>query len=193
MTAHLRFISLPLLLIWATVGTYTACDFSSVNVRGSDASTTTGDGSTGHGGDAEDTGGDDWPPEIESTTETGTFSGESSELTFFDGNVVLKLDAGALPADFDIEVTQRLVTVGDLELVGYVWGPHGKPIDPAAQLSISVPVDHIAPGVALTTAKLVTENDGALVALDGASAKIEGGRLLLSGELGALETVLIGF
>lgn len=160
-----------------------------------------GDGDAEHGGQTGDDawsgggeGGGGWPPDgITPDKQTRTVGEAGGTLTWFGGVVRLVVPPGAVPAETEIDCSFEVVMVGDVPLVGYVWGPHGMPLDPPAELVIEVPADFAPPhlddardaGLYLVTGELLTPVQGLETTLDG-------GNLVLRGKLDSLGTLAIG-
>ena len=59
-----------------------------------------------------------------------------------DGEIILTVNGGALSGErVDVLKDPTAKSLGTL--ISYIWGPHGKPIEPPAALQITVPLDQL--------------------------------------------------
>jgi len=117
------------------------------------------------------------------------YDDKSGSCSFFDGELVLNFAPDALGGPLVITVTRDTLRVGGVSLVGYVWGPHGQPIDPAAEVVVTIPRDYVEsdqislsswndPDEPKPLANQTLQNPG-------------DGTFILKGEMAVFETILI--
>jgi hypothetical protein len=110
--------------------------------------------------------------------------------TLLGGEVVLVVPAGALAERTTLDVTRQIVRAQGQDLVGYVWGPHGMPIDPVATVTVTVP-EELLPSPP-ESAELVAFDDPAVVPLSNQTLQRVATRTWeLTGEVKALLPTLI--
>ena len=138
--------------------------------------------------------GDDWPPPLEEEKDFAEITTDGERLELLDGEVTLDIPAGALEIGTLIEITKSVVDVNGVDLVGYIWGPHGMPIDPVARITIKAPTDEIPPWITNPRqARLFVERDGGLTQLPNQDdAKPGDFTVDFSADLSVLGTVVIG-
>lgn len=110
--------------------------------------------------------------------------------TFFGGEVVLELVAGALDGPQTISIRRAIVSLNDGDWIGYVWGPHGLPIDPPANVTVTVASDAV-PSNKIILANLETAGATPTPLPSPALVDKGDGRYVLSGELSVFNTMLI--
>jgi len=134
-----------------------------------------------------------WPPAVSSGSDSAEVTPAGGEVDFFSGQLTLDVPADALKENTSITVERRLIESGGVELVGYIWGPHGKPIDPPADLTVLVDAAWIPPNTSLSRTGLLLVDGEKVTALQGTQAvQQDGGRVLITGKLDTLGTIAIG-
>ncbi len=151
-------------------------------------------GDAGDASGAGDSAGSDAPasPDVRAADEA-TAGPEGADLTLLGGEVRLTIPAGAFDQTVDLQVTRDLVTVGDrTELLGYIWGPHGLPIEPPARLTVTLALERWPSDAGdPSSARLYRERDGQLEPLTGAAVTVDAVRVVVSGDLPVLGTVVV--
>ncbi len=117
-----------------------------------------------------------------------TYDDQGGTCSWFGGELVLSFVAGALGGPQTITVTREVVRIGGTDLIGYVWGPHGHPIDPAAEVTVTVPFDYL-PGAPSALATWDESNPPAELSGGSVGASME--RYVLTGDLRVLNTLVI--
>lgn len=142
---------------------------------------------------SKDTGDNSWPAGFVAETDTAEVDEGGRELSFFNGLVTLDVPAGTVSEPTQITLRREIFEVDGVDLVGYIWGPHGIPINPAARLTIAALTDYVPPGVDPRNAQLFVVRDGKLEALGSpTAAEVAEPLLQLSGDLNMLLPVVIG-
>jgi hypothetical protein len=136
----------------------------------------------------------DWPPLIEPASDSGGIDSSGGTLTLLGGEVSLTFPDGAIADPTTITVDRKLVSASSVELVGYIWGPHGRPIEPSATLSITVDTRWIPPTATDDTVGLLLIDGETVTALESQTVTfLDGGtRVTLTAQLDTLATIAIG-
>lgn len=135
-----------------------------------------------------------WPPELEPLNEAIEIDPSGGLYTFLEGEVTLLVPVGAFAEKTTVELTRRIVGVGGIDYVGYIWGPHLVGVAQAAKMTVRAPKAWIPPGTEPGGAGLLMiENATELVPLDSNRVEAETqDDIVLSGKLNALGEVVIG-
>lgn len=144
-----------------------------------------------------------WPPELEEETDTFTVGPEGGSFDLLGGEVLLDVPPGSFPQTTDVQVGRKLVDLHGETVVGYIWGPHGTPVDPPANLTVRAPVEYVPAGAEHegslglflvldpgTGRGRDPDGDG-LAPLGHGSASLEGATVVLEGEMDSLGTIVI--
>lgn len=189
MTRELRKLT-PLLLLMA-LGALAGClpegdDGESGGVWNPDASL--GDISVGDAlGDRT------WPPEIVEESVTVVVGAGGGTWEVFPDELSFTLPAGVYEEDTALTVSRSIVSVGGDSWVGYIWGDHGYPvIDPVGSVEVIAPPEWIPDGPGPPESLgLYLVRAGALDALGASEVTLARDRVILTGELVELGTVVI--
>ena len=141
-----------------------------------------------------DTSSVDWPPAVSPTTGAATFDEAGATEALLGAEATLTIPAGALTEETVVDVTRALVDVQGVELVGYIWGPHGMPIDPPATLTVEVDTSWIPPGIAPIDARLLfwDKDKQEATELPDGKAIVNGSRVTMTAPLTELGVIAIG-
>ena len=174
------------------------CDFSasdSGSVRVPPARTDASPNKTDTGPRSDTSGNQDWLPSVTRETETVEVDAKAEEATLFDGEVVLTFSLSTFEDPVILEVTRNLVDVRGVNLVGYIWGPHGLPIEPAATVSIRQAKEDLPPW-------LTSAQEARLFSFDADTAQLtplakqkvedDGVTVTITAELSELSTIVVG-
>ena len=131
----------------------------------------------------------DVPTEATDSLGTCTSDDDGSPCEFLDGEVVLKLTAGALGGRMTLTLEKQAIRIDGQDYVGYVWGPHGHPIDPAAEVIVTT--DQRAPAGAKLTLGNWNGTDSIVELAELSLADGPDGTTILSGRLDILQTLVI--
>ena len=135
-----------------------------------------------------------WPPAVDEATEGFVATAQGATYSLFGGELEVTLVPDTFTVDTPLEVTRRLVDVFGVELVGYVWGDHGKPMPLAKRGKIAVLARlewlPVASGD-IEDAGLYLVVDGGLDPLAASTARPEGTLALLEADLEELGTIVI--
>ena len=113
-------------------------------------------------------------------------------FTFLDGQIVLEVPEGAFESPIELTVERTTVSVDGVDLVGYIWGPYGKPIDPVARVTVRAALsDVLAVANDPEEAGLYALYEGLLGPLDNLSVSTSEETVAFSADLGVLETIVI--
>ena len=110
------------------------------------------------------------------------------------GEVALNVPKGTLKEVVTVTLERAPVQVRGVELVGYIWGPHGMPIDPAARIDVRMSRQALVHGVDPVQAGLfrVDSSGDSLVALENAARQIDPIWVTYTADLAELGTVVVG-
>ena len=176
----------------AETGSTSGVDTATQPIEGSD--TTDGSDATTGSDSTETTDGQAWPPALQTETDEAAVENDDTSVNLLGGEAVLDFSGTDLSGT-TITIARRLVDMGDgVELVGYIWGPHGVPIDPSARVSFILKRSWLPPGATPETAELLLVPDGGLPTPlpNQSSSAVGNDQVRLSGDLSALGTIAIG-
>lgn len=136
----------------------------------------------------------EWPGEVKTISDEADVDTSGGTIQLLQGDVTLEIPNGALVDKVKITVTRQAMSVRGVEVIGYIWGPHGIPIDPVARVTIRVARTDIPPWIVdPEEARLyVVRADDSVEVLGGATAVSSGPSVVLEADMGALETLFIG-
>ena len=137
----------------------------------------------------------DWNPTVMRETQSVEVDAQTEEASLFDGELVLTFSPGTFEDPVILEVTRNLVDVRGVNLIGYIWGPHGLPIEPAATISIRHNKDALPPWLASPQHARLFSYDAEtaqLAALTKQTVEADEVTVTISAELSELSTIVVG-
>ena len=147
------------------------------------------------GGVEESTDADGWPPTIEFATDETPVGPAGGLFELLDGEITVKVAAGVFPISTKITVQRSLISVGGVDLVGYIWGRHGIPLRPPNRLTVRVPTEWLHPATSVETVRLYTvgETSGVPGNISTKPAQLnEDGTVSIFGSQDSFEALVIG-
>ncbi|MCB9729390.1 MAG: hypothetical protein H6746_13040 [Deltaproteobacteria bacterium] len=134
-----------------------------------------------------------WPPAIDPASDTQLGTTEAGTLSFFDGQVLLTLQAGSLDTDTSITMTRSIIQASGKDWVGYTFGDHGIPLDPRGELTLTVPVAWLPAGAAVNPTLGIYRLDGVRLGaqLQTASSSVSGGRFTITVSIESLDDFVL--
>jgi len=140
---------------------------------------------------------ENWPPKIEVKEECHEIDKDGGSFDYLDGQCELVMPRDTMPDDTDVCATRALIDASsDLDLIGYVWGPHGVPLDPPATIRVRVPVSWVPrEAKTLEDAVLTTKDDDGNYQLIDATAPapiIKDGMITLEATVTKTTPVMVG-
>lgn len=99
------------------------------------------------------------------------------EYSFLKGEVILTVIDGALSGE-RLELRKVITTTEDEQsVIGYIWGPHGIPIDPPAALKVTLSLSEITAEKPTALRLISVSDDGALKPLEQEEPTVDSDRI----------------